>query len=153
MSERAQKAWIRAGAQTPTVFGEVAGCARWMGIKLKTDEATPRTFAIVSAYHPDNSKSDAEITEFYDEYDDFLETCIDTTGFAFVGCDTNLPLGTRDNEVEEGIIGQYGRSARKKPQLRLPPSKPPPMTRIPRCKHSVPPQIPCCKQDVPPQNI
>ena len=89
--------------------GEVAGCPRWMAMKFKTTEKTPREILAVSAYRPYNDMDEILlIEEFYDKYDDFLSKHTSGNLTTIIGCDANVALGPMRSKEEGAIVGKYG---------------------------------------------
>jgi exonuclease III len=106
LSKKGKRAWEKAGANKPVLSGTVSGCARWMGIELETQESK-RIFAI-TAYHPHSGMDAIEIDNFYQRYDDFLDSHISEDTTVIIGCDTNSPLGVAQSEEDEKILGPKG---------------------------------------------
>ena len=99
---------LAAGAQKPIMSDVVAGCPRWMAMKFKTMEKTPREILAVSAYHPYNDMDEILTEEFYDKYDDFLSEHTSGNLTTIIGCDANVALGPMRSKEERAIVGKYG---------------------------------------------
>jgi exonuclease III len=108
LSPRAAKAWKNAGNPAPVLGGIVAGCVRFMGIRLSIHRPSKTiNLFIVSAYIPDASYPTNMTTEFFEKFDIFLNNT-PVNHNLIICADTNTSLGVQSDNTDKRFLGKQG---------------------------------------------